>query len=77
MGLQLDSETRRYLTAEGFGHDGAGGQVAFADPKLGVGFAYTTNRMEGAGDTRATSIIDALRASPSLSTAPMGYATAG
>ena len=77
MGLQLDSETRRYLTAEGFGHDGAGGQVAFADPKLGVGFAYTTHRMEGAGDTRATSIIDALRASPSLSTAPMGYATAG
>ncbi|TXN29331.1 serine hydrolase domain-containing protein [Lacisediminihabitans profunda] len=62
MGFQLDSEARRYLTPSGFGHDGAGGQVAFADPALGVGFAFLTNLMEGIDDFRGTAIIDALRA---------------
>jgi CubicO group peptidase (beta-lactamase class C family) len=62
MGFQLDSEARHYLTPRGFGHDGAGGQVAFADPELGVGFAFLTNQMEGIGDIRGTEIVDALRA---------------
>jgi CubicO group peptidase (beta-lactamase class C family) len=61
MGFQLDSAARRYITAAGFGHDGAGGQVAFADPEAGVGFAFLTNQMEAADDDRATSVIDALR----------------
>jgi CubicO group peptidase (beta-lactamase class C family) len=61
MGLQLDSEARRYLTPAGFGHDGAGGQVAFADPESGIGFAYLTNQMEAIDDVRATRIVDALR----------------
>ena len=61
MGFQLDSEVRRYLTPEGFGHDGAGGQAAFADPAFGVGFAFLTNQMEAIDDRRATTIIDALR----------------
>ena len=61
MGFQLDSDSRRYLTSSSFGHDGAGGQVGFADPVHGVGFAFLTNWMEGVGDLRATSIIDALR----------------
>jgi CubicO group peptidase (beta-lactamase class C family) len=74
MGFQLDSEARRYLTPESFGHDGAGGQVGFADPSIGLGFAYTTNRMEGAGDVRATSIIDALRSSPGLAIAAAEHA---
>lgn len=60
MAFQLDSEARRYLTASSFGHDGAGGQVAFADPVHRVGFAFVTNVME-ADDPRATGIIDALR----------------
>jgi len=63
MGFQLDSEARRYLTSSGFGHDGAGGQVAFADPKARVGFAFLTNQMEGIDDHRATRIVDALRTS--------------
>ncbi|MEO7223154.1 MAG: serine hydrolase domain-containing protein [Devosia sp.] len=62
MGFQLDSDSRRYLTAASFGHDGAGGQVGFADPSHGVGFAFITNWMEAAEDFRATRIIDALRA---------------
>lgn len=61
MGFQLDSEARRFLTARSFGHDGAGGQVAFADPEFGVGFAFLTNYMMARGDTRATMIVDALR----------------
>jgi CubicO group peptidase (beta-lactamase class C family) len=61
MGFQLDSEPRRYVTASGFGHDGAGGQAAFADPAVGVGFAFLTNQMEAIDDHRATRIIDALR----------------
>jgi CubicO group peptidase (beta-lactamase class C family) len=66
MGFQLDSEARRYLTPTSFGHDGAGGQVAFADPASGIGFAYLTNQMEAIDDLRATRIIDALRSSLSL-----------
>ncbi|WP_374954391.1 serine hydrolase [Rathayibacter sp. AY1D2] len=48
------------LTPSGFGHDGAGGQVACADPDAGVGFAFLTNRMEGVGDVRATRVVEAL-----------------
>ncbi|NEM92025.1 beta-lactamase family protein [Galbitalea soli] len=61
MGFQLDSEARRYLGPRSFGHDGAGGQVAFADPESGIGFAYLTNQMEAIADDRATQIIDVLR----------------
>lgn len=61
-GFQLDSGARRYLTPEGFGHDGAGGQVAFADPGAGVGFAFLTNQMEAGADMRGTRIVDAVRA---------------
>jgi CubicO group peptidase (beta-lactamase class C family) len=61
LGFQLDSAARRYLTSAGFGHDGAGGQVGFADPSVGVGFGFLTNQMEATGDDRATSVVDALR----------------
>lgn len=61
MGFQLDSEARRYLTARSFGHEGAGGQSAFADPVHDIGFAFLTNWMEAGEDNRATAIIDALR----------------
>lgn len=60
MGFQLDSEARRYLGPESFGHDGAGGQVAFADRRHEIGFAYLTNRME-ADDPRGTAIVTSLR----------------
>jgi len=45
-----------------FGHSGWGGSFAFADPKRGIGFAYTMNRMgtELVGDPRNTALIEAL-----------------
>lgn len=61
LGVQLDSPARRYLTARSFGHDGAGGQVQFADPEHKVGFGFVTNWMMGPDDSRATRILDALR----------------
>jgi len=66
MGFQLDSEARRFLTSTSFGHDGAGGQSAFADPGAQIGFAYLTNQMEAIDDQRATRVIDALRESLGL-----------
>ncbi len=60
-GFQLDSEARRYLGDGCFGHDGAGGQVGFADPRRQIGFGYVTNWMMGPEDQRATQIIEALR----------------
>ncbi|WP_137150059.1 serine hydrolase domain-containing protein [Devosia sp. FKR38] len=60
-GFQLDSEARRYLGDGCFGHDGAGGQVGFADPQRRIGFGFVTNWMMGPEDQRATRIIDALR----------------
>jgi CubicO group peptidase (beta-lactamase class C family) len=61
MGFMLDAEARRLLTSRSFGHDGAGGQVAFADPAHAVGFAYLTNRMELPPDSRGNDIVTALR----------------
>ncbi|HWV20548.1 MAG TPA: serine hydrolase domain-containing protein [Devosia sp.] len=61
-GFQLDSEARRYLGDHCFGHDGAGGQVGFADVRHNIGFGFVTNWMMGPEDQRATAIIAALRA---------------
>ncbi|MEU6231145.1 serine hydrolase domain-containing protein [Streptomyces sp. NPDC047042] len=60
-GFMLDSPARPFLTSSSFGHDGAGGQLAFADPLHRVGFGFVSNDAQGAGDTRALDILDALR----------------
>lgn len=65
MGFQIDSPARRYLTSRGFGHDGAGGQVTFAEPALGLSFAFVTNQMEES-DPRALSLVEALRGVPEI-----------
>jgi CubicO group peptidase (beta-lactamase class C family) len=62
MGFQLYSpDTRQYLGPASFGHDGAGGQVAFADPQHEVGFAYITNLMKVSNDARGPSLVEVLR----------------
>jgi CubicO group peptidase (beta-lactamase class C family) len=45
-----------------YGHPGAGGSLAFADPDAGLAFAYITNAMqfEPAGDPRSAALISAV-----------------
>ncbi|MBM0274539.1 serine hydrolase domain-containing protein [Micromonospora tarensis] len=52
---------RPLLGARSFGHDGAGGNLAFADAEHQVGFGYVVNQMRGMGDERANNLTAALR----------------
>ena len=46
LGFALPSEVVSYApTGSGFGHDGAGGSVGFADRRAHVGFGYVMNQM--------------------------------
>ncbi|GAA1144426.1 serine hydrolase domain-containing protein [Kribbella jejuensis] len=60
-GFLLDSPFRPTLGPRSLANDGAGGQFAFADADHGIAFAYTTNKMIGHGDPRATRLVDAVR----------------
>jgi CubicO group peptidase (beta-lactamase class C family) len=63
LGFALPSEVVSYApTGTGFGHDGAGGSVGFADRRARVGFAYVMNQMGiGLGtDQRVTNLTAAL-----------------
>ena len=62
-GFMLNSPPARPLLGDrSFGHDGAGGQLAFADDEYGVGFAYLSNQMGGLVDARATELTAAVKA---------------
>ncbi|GHH83454.1 serine hydrolase domain-containing protein [Streptomyces capitiformicae] len=46
LGFQATAETRYpFLGAGAFGHSGAGGSQAFADPRSGLAYGYTRRRM--------------------------------
>ena len=47
-----------------YGHPGAGGALAFADPDAGIGFSYITNTMQFdlSGDPRSPALISAMYA---------------
>ena len=50
------------LSEDAFGHAGLGGAIGFADPRAGMSFGYTMNKMGmGAGlNERGQSLIDAV-----------------
>lgn len=61
-GFQLSSPPAQPMVGtRSFGHAGAGGQLAFADPDHGVAFAYLSNQMGGYGDARARELTLALQ----------------
>jgi CubicO group peptidase (beta-lactamase class C family) len=65
LGFQLASELCAFAPdGGGFGHDGVGGSVAFADRRHGLGFAYVMNRMSlSLGyDRRGRDLVDAVYA---------------
>ncbi len=64
-GFFLPSPFSPLMGPRSFGHSGAGGSLAFADPESGVAFAYVMNQMQQglAADPRPAALISALRAS--------------
>ena len=65
LGFALPSEVVNYgPTGTGFGHDGAGGSVGFADRGAGVGFGYVMNQMSASlgTDQRVQNLTHALYA---------------
>ena len=64
MGFMVRGEFTPYAGPGSYGHPGAGGSVAFAQPERELGFAYVMNQMATnlAGDLRAQRLIDAAAA---------------
>jgi CubicO group peptidase (beta-lactamase class C family) len=61
-GFMLNSPPARPMLGErSFGHDGAGGQLAFADDEYCVGFSYLSNQMGGLLDERANQLTAAVK----------------
>jgi CubicO group peptidase (beta-lactamase class C family) len=60
-GFMLASDALPLLGPTSYGHDGAGGHLAFADLSLQVGFGYQTRRPGATQDGRTQKICAALR----------------
>ena len=62
LGYMLSCPFSPYGGPRGFGHSGAGGSMAFADPDHGIAFGYVMNRMLAnlAGDPRTTGLVRAV-----------------
>ncbi|MEU6020014.1 serine hydrolase domain-containing protein [Micromonospora sp. NPDC047134] len=60
-GFLLHSPPRPMLGERSFGHDGAGGHLAFGDDTHQVGFAYVVNQMGDGEDERANLLSAAVR----------------
>jgi CubicO group peptidase (beta-lactamase class C family) len=63
-GFFLKSPFAPMMGPRSFGHAGAGGSLAFADPDRGVAFGYVMNRMQQnlSGDPRTADLISAVEA---------------
>lgn len=63
-GFFLPSQFSPLMGPRSFGHSGAGGSLAFADPDAGISFAYVMNQMQQglAADPRPAALVAAVRA---------------
>jgi CubicO group peptidase (beta-lactamase class C family) len=66
LGFMKPSEGFRFGHEGAFGAPGAGGSMGYADPQLGVGYGYVTNRMgmHLQGDPRDLALREAIPATP-------------
>jgi len=62
LGFMKSTPIWRFGSARSFGSPGAGGSLGFADPEVGVGYAYVTSQMGTAltGDPRDVALREAL-----------------
>ena len=62
LGFMKSTPIWRFGSARSFGAPGAGGSLGFADPEVGVGYAYVTSQMGTTltGDPRDVALRDAL-----------------
>lgn len=62
LGFMKPSRTWRFGSPRSFGSPGSGGSLGFADPAVGVGYAYVTSQMgtRFTGDPRDIALRDAL-----------------
>jgi CubicO group peptidase (beta-lactamase class C family) len=62
LGFMKPSTTLPFGSASSFGSPGSGGSLGFADPNVGVGYAYVTSQMGTTftGDPRDVALRDAL-----------------
>lgn len=63
LGFMKPSELFPFGHPRAFGAPGAGGAMGYADPEVGIGYGYVTNRMglDLSGDPRDVALRDALR----------------
>jgi CubicO group peptidase (beta-lactamase class C family) len=63
LGFFLKSDDQPMMGPRSFGHDGAGGSMAFADPDSGLAFGYVMNKMQAnlSADPRPVALIDAVK----------------
>jgi CubicO group peptidase (beta-lactamase class C family) len=61
LGYALQPSLASGAGANCFGHPGAGGALAFADPEADIGFAYVMNAMQfhSEGDPRSMGLVEA------------------
>lgn len=76
LGFMKPNESFRFGHEGAFGAPGAGGAMGYADPVVGIGYGYVTNRMgmNLQGDERDVALREAIPASDRLVASPLSAA---